>query len=296
MKKLFLFLAVHFFFMGDMLAQRDVFSVILNKGENLVEKSGTTQAVLLGSAIGTDHLLKVAEGGYIALVHEESGAGLEITGKGDYTFEDIRQRMQDQNSSVLAKYGKFLMEKLNPQDNGNQNLNVTGAVERGDMEAIRVCLPKVVDIYGSRVHISWHRIDDIEDYIITVKDKYDRVIDEKNINGTQYDLDLDEFKHEKIFVLNIRAQKLAELRSPDFGIKRLSTADRTTIEAEFSNISKGAKSENVLDKLLIASFFEENNLLVDAMMYYNEALAICPDPDGFNKLYNNFLVRNELKQ
>jgi hypothetical protein len=64
---------------------------------------------------------------------------------------------------------------------------------------------------------------------------------------------------------------------------------------EYTNLKEVARSENVLDKLLIATFFEENELLGDAISYYDQALALSPDANGFNRLYNNFLYRNNLK-
>ena len=44
------------------------------------------------------------------------------------------------------------------------------------------------------------------------------------------------------------------------------------------------------------SFFEENLLIADAITYYNQALVLSPDPDGFNKLYDSFMVRNGLSR
>ena len=70
---------------------------------------------------------------------------------------------------------------------------------------------------------------------------------------------------------------------------------KESIGKEFENLKMVANTENALNKLLFASFFEENQLLVDAITYYNQALAISPDPDGFTKLYDNFLQRNGLK-
>lgn len=297
MKKYFLLFAISCFIVSGLLAQEAVFSVILNKGKNSFGQSGNYNPLLLGTTLGENDVLKVADGGYVALVHEATGASLEITTKGNYSVRDMEQDVKEQTSTVLAKYGKFLMSKLNPEDLGNQNLNVTGAVERGDISLIRVNLPKVIDVYGSHIYISWHQVDDVQKYMLTVKDKFDEVIVEKQITGTHYFLDLekDGLTNEKLIILNVSAQEIEALRSPDFGIKRLSEKERKSIGKEYAHIKKAASTETALDKLFIASFFEENQLLVDAINYYNEALEISPDPDGFSILYDNFLARNGLK-
>ena len=175
MKKVFLLLVINFFVAGYVAAGDETFSVLLNKGDNQYGKSNAFKSVLIGTSIEQDEILKIVDGGYMALVHESSGASVELTKKGEYSAKTLEEDLMKQSSSVLAKYGKFLMEKLNPEEDGTQNLNVTGAVERGENGLIEVRLPKVVDIYGLKAYISWQKIDDIEDYIVTYKDKLDEV-------------------------------------------------------------------------------------------------------------------------
>ena len=298
MKKLLLFLIINCVLAGGLYAQEGVFSVILNKGDNLFGSIDIKSPVLLGTAIRKNDVVKVVDGGYLALVHEATGASLELTKKGDYTVDQMEVSVRNQSFTVLDKYGIFLMNKLNPNEEGNQNLNVTGAVERGELGLIKVNLPKVMDLFGSAVFISWQQTDDVLDYIVTIKDKLDEVIVEKPVRGNQYILNLenDQLSKEKIIIVNIRAKYNEELYSRDFGIKRLSEKESKKIEQEFSNLTKVTNSENALDKLLIASFFEENLLIADAINYYNQALVLSPDPDGFNKLYDSFMVRNGLSR
>lgn len=297
MKKVFLVLIINCILFGSSYASQDVFSVILSKGNNSYGADGKFSPVLLGTSIGDKDVLKVAQGGYIALVHESTGASLELSEMGEYTVDEMEKDMMKQSSTVLEKYGKFLMSRLNPDNLPNQNLNVTGAVERGDLGLIQVNLPKVNDVYGNQAYISWKQVDDVETYVISIKDKLDDVIFEKSVQGTNYILNLDDgpLAEEQIIIVNVQAQGNEDLRSRDFGLKRLSEEDSQSINVELSNLEKVANSNNALDKLLIASFFEENQLLADAITYYNLAIKISPDPQSFNVLYDNFLARNGLK-
>jgi len=297
MKKSLLILIVNCIVVSSVLAQQAVFSVLLNKGQNSYGIEENYHPVLLGSALGTNDLVNVEDGGYVALVHESTGASLELTKKGNYSVVEMEQKVLDQPSTVLAKYAKFLIKKFQPDENGRQNLNVTGAVERGEIGIIDVELPNVNDLYGDQVIISWNQTDDIQDYLITVKDKLDEAIIETPVRGTLYKLDLDraELKGEKMIIINVKATYNNELRSPDYGLKRLDKQESKSISNEFASLKTVAGADNVVDKLLIASFFEENKLLADAITFYKEAQSISPDPDGLNILYNNFLVRNGLK-
>lgn len=297
MKKLVLISLISCFSLSSLLAQDGIFSVILNKGENTYGAGAALNPVLLGTSLSENDVLKVADGGYVALVHEASGSSLELDSDGDYSVKDMEQMISDQSSTVLAKYGKFLMKKLNPEDEGNQNLNVTGAVERGEEGLIKIYWPSVMDVFGNEAIVTWQQTDDIEDYIVTIKNMFDDVIEEKPVTGTTFKMILDEgkLKDQKLLIINVRAKENEGVYSRDYGIKRLSPEAKESIGKEFENLKMVTNTENALNKLLLATFFEENQLLVDAITYYNQALAISPDPDGFTKLYDNFLQRNGLK-
>lgn len=297
MKKVILSSLLILMFSALLFAQKSAFSVILNKGNNSIKMGNYQESILIGSKLSVDETIHLSKNGYIALVHEASGASLELTEGGDYLISELEDKLKNMPSTVMAKYGKFLMKKLNPDEKGNQNLNVTGAVERGEIGLIEVDLPKVNDLFGNQVIVSWKQTDDVQDYIVTIKDKLDDLITEVHVKGTSSIIDLSKGQliDEKMIIISVHAQNNEELRSPDFGIKRLDKNKSKVIGNEFDNLKMVANSDNVVDKLLIASFFEENQLLADAITYYNEAQSISPDPDGFNKLYANFLVRNGLK-
>lgn len=297
MKRIILSSIFSLVFSGVLFSQEAVFSVILNKGDNFLSSQNEKSSIRLGAKLMSSDYIQIEPNGYVALVHEQSGASVELAKEGIYKISQLESKLRLQPTTVLAKYGKFLMKKLNPDDEGNQNLNVTGAVERGDIGLLKVDLPKVNDLYGNRVFITWNQADDIQDYVVTIKDKLDEMIVQRSVKGTSMVMDLDEprLRDEKMIIFSVHAQNNEDLRSPDFGIKRLDDKSSQLIGNELANLKMVANSEKVVDHLLIASFFEENQLIADAITYYHVARSISPDADGFNKLYENFLLRNGLR-
>ena len=297
MKKVILSSIICVFISGVVYSQEAVFSVILSKGNNQLSNGKGHQGLRIGAKLYSSDYILLERGGYAALVHEQSGASIEVSDEGRHQVTDLENRLRKQPTTVLAKYGRFLMKRLNPDDEGNQNLNVTGAVERGDIGLLAVDLPKVNDLFGDDLYISWKQADDIQDYVVTIKDKLDEVIVEKPVTGTSIVMDLNDprLKKEKMIIFSVHAQQNEELRSPDFGIKRLDDKSSRLIGNELANLKLVANSENAVDNLLIASFFEENQLIADAIAYYQEAKSMSPDTDGINKLYENFLLRNGLR-
>jgi hypothetical protein len=296
MKKYLLISIISIACFGSLIAQNAVFTIILNKGENTFGTNGEFNPVLLGGALSENDVLKVIDNGYIALVHDATGSSLELKKEGVYSVEEMEQMISEQSSTVLAKYGKFLMDKLNPDDTSNQNLNVTGAVERGEEGLIKIFWPSVMNVYGDRAVVTWQQVEGFKGYVVSIKNMFDELLEESSVHGTSITLELDKGKlrEEKLMIINVRVKGNEGIYSRDYGIKRLSPNARILIENEFENLEMHTKEENVLNKLLLASFFEEHQLLVDAITFYNQALVISPDPEGIRRLYNDFLQRNGL--
>jgi hypothetical protein len=297
MKKLTIFSLISLAIGFSSLAQHQAFTVILNKGNNTFGRESETKSLILGEILKSSDKITVVPDGYVALLHDQSGLCVELKEKGAYTVSELEQTLADQSNSVLSKYGKFLMSKINPEGTGNQNLNVTGAVERGETEYINLYLPKITDVYGDELLIAWQQVDEVKDYVLTIKNHKDEIVARKEVPGNKYKLSFREapFKGMKLMSINVSANSAGEFVSKDYGINRISAEQKHGIEEEYKNLIEVADAENVLDKLLIASFFEENELLGDAISYYDQALALSPDANGFGRLYNNFLYRNNLK-
>ena len=50
-----------------------------------------------------------------------------------------------------------------------------------------------------------------------------------------------------------------------------------------------------MNKVVLASFYEQNKLLIDAITAYEEAIKLAPDDPTYKDYYEEFLLRNKLK-
>src|SRR5690606_2140058 len=96
-------------------AQGYVFRVMLNKGENSFGTSEKWEKLVTGTKLQADQSVKIADGGYVALVHS-SGATLELKEKGEYTIKDLDQKISGSQSSLLQKYTQYIMENISDDD------------------------------------------------------------------------------------------------------------------------------------------------------------------------------------
>jgi hypothetical protein len=78
-------------------------------------------------------------------------------------------------------------------------------------------------------------------------------------------------------------------------LKRLSKADKARIKTLLNEISGETQENTAINKLILAGFYEQNSLLIDAATAFQEAIKLAPDVQSYKDLYNEFLVRNNLK-
>ncbi len=278
-------------------AQDAVFTVILNKGQNSYEMNGSWNTLAVGTRLNTMEKLKVTNDGYVALLHS-SGSNLELENPGEYSITELTEKIASSQQTLLQKYGKYLMSKLEPEDDSGQNMNVTGAVERGTEGMIDVYLPNAMDLFGEKAIINWEPVKTVNNYVVTIKDMYDQEIEERVTNKNSLELNLNDpkLKDQCLIIVNVKSKDHGDIRSREYGIKKMSGEESDKINKELTALKAVTNENNSINNLLIASFFEEQDLLIDAMTYYNIAMQKSSDTGSLKILYDGFLVRNGLKK
>lgn len=279
------------------------FRVLANKGQNQVKKAGTSAPVALktGSTLNSGDELIVGSGSYIGLMHK-TGKTLEVREAGTKKVSDLEGKIASNNSSVASRYAQFIASKMN-EDNSSyaSRMNATGAVSRATGgNAIEVMLPTSVDFLGDNAIISWTAAEDVADdatYVVSVMNIFDEVIYEEEVAGNKVALDFSDESMQNesgLYIFSVRLASDEEIKSGNVGIKRVSEDDMAQVVENFNSLKSEVSDDSPLNKLIYASFFEENGLLLDAMTKYEEAIELSPEVDDFKELYNSFLLKNGL--
>ncbi len=286
-------------------AQEYVFKVLANKGGNTVkiaEHSLGWEPIRTGATLNSNDELRISENSYIGLVHA-SGKTVELKNEGNYYVRDLAAKLGNAKSSVASKYANFVINKMtsNADEDINNNhreyLTVTGAVERSVLDApISLKMPSSVEVLNKEALIRWDNIEGADKYVFTVKNMYDEVILTKELNQSHILLELTKapFSTEELIIINVRVKGNDKLYSGNYGIKRLTGVDADPILKELEQLSASLKEESSLNKLILATFFEENNLMIDALMNYEKAIQLSPDVEQFSIAYQLFSKRNGL--
>jgi len=275
------------------------FRVLANKGSNKVKKAGTGQVVALktGATLNAGDALVASNGAYIGLMHK-SGKTIEVRKAGTMAVSDLEKQVKTGKSSVASRYAKFVSDKMNEKASGNyrSRLNATGAVSRavGD-GSLDVMIPDNNNrILGDNTVIRWEAESEGATYVVTVRDISDEVIFTTETTKTSINLDLtaEGMQGQPLYLVTVADKNNPEIVSAQKGIVRVEEDDE--LFASLNGLKAEVSEDSPLTKLIYASFFEENGLLLDALTKYEEAIQMAPEIEDFQELYENFLITNGL--
>ena len=278
-------------------AQEYAFKVLANKGTNEVKSGAAWQPLKTGATLHSGDELKLGDNAYIGLVHV-SGKPVELKQSGLHKVAELEAKVP-RGSSVLSKYTDFILSS-NSADDRKNSLSATGAVHR-DLNmaapaAIKLLLPvdEHTGIYNSTAFVNWEA-DGKGPYVVTIKNMFEDVVESTETSETSYQIDLSSAKYarENAILVEVSSKADPKYVSKRHMIKRLSVAEVEKISAAVHEIKSQLSEETAVNKLFLANFYESNDLLLDAIYAYEQAMSL--EPDACKESYDDFLVRNNLK-
>jgi hypothetical protein len=269
------------------------FRVLINKGKNEIKTGGNWTPVKVGSSVGSKDEIKVTENSYLGLVHV-SGKSIELKEAKTYSVADLSAKI-GQGTSVLNKYTDFILSNNAQKKN---NLQATGAVHRGPGK-IKIYLPgESPVVFNNKIIINWEKTDDVKGpFIVKFNSMFGDELKKEEVNGYSLTIELNDpsFEAEDNFLVQIISKPDPNKQSDPYTIKKLSKADKERIKISLKDVQSGTTEQTAINKLLLAAFYEQNGLLIDASTAYQEAIKLAPDVIQFQEDYTDFMLRNKIK-
>ena len=297
-KALALILAL-FTFTSIGLAQDYAFKVLANKGNNEVKSGESWQPLKTGASLSKTDEVKLADNAYIALV-SSTGKPMELKQAGSYKVSDL-QNKAGAGSSVLNKYTDFILSSNSAEAKKNR-LSATGAVHRAtETAAIDLILPdknQHSGIYNDQAVIKWDGSKASGPYVVTFRNMFDDVLAKVETPETTINVNFGDakFAAETAILVEVATKADAKQGSDQHLIKKLATPEKQKVKTSLSEIMGEVQEETALNNFILAGFFENNNLLIDAIAAYEEAIQLAPDVPSYKEAYDEFLLRNNLKK
>ncbi len=271
------------------------FKVIANKGTNQVKSGDSWVQLKAGASLqGTDQL-QIGENAYLGLVSAK-GKPVELKKAGNYKVSDLESQA-GAGSSVLNKYTDFI---LSSNAEGKKNrLSATGAVHRAtETASIKVMLPdnqKYSDLYNTSAVIKWDGSKAPGPYVVTLKNMFEDQLAKMETSETTLTVDLSDpkFTTESAILVEVSSKNDPKQVSKQHMIRKMSASGRAGVQKSLTDIMSDVSEPTALNKFILAGFYEENNLLIDAISSFEEAVKLEP---SYKEYYDEFLLRHGLKK
>lgn len=274
--------------------QEYAFKVLVNKGKNEVKSGNDWLLIKTGSSLKPTDELKISENSYVGLVHV-NGKPLEVKQAGKYKIVDLAARVNS-GPSVLSKYTDFILSTNTQKKN---NLAATGAVHRGT-ENIKVNLPKAefAVVYNPKIIIQWEPAKVAGPFIVKLNSMFGDELNkfESKENNVTIDLSDVSLSNEDNILVRVYSKADPNKVSDEYTLKRVSRADASRVKASLNEIKDQVAEETALNKLILAGFYEQNGLYIDAITAHLEAIRLAPEVGEYKESYENFLLRNGIKE
>lgn len=278
------------------------FKVLANKGNNEVKSGDSWEPLKIGEALQPTQELKLVANGYVGLIHS-TGKPMELTEAKTYSIADLSKQVSGDGSgsSVVSKYTDFILSSNSAEAKKNR-LSATGAVHRGvEGNAIDVMLPEdnsQQGIYNDKATIQWQSDKVAGPYVVTMKNMFDDVLSSMETPETSVTIDLNDPKlaKENAILVTVSAKADPNQTSKQYVIKRLTDAERAQVDSSLKELMMEVNQSTALGDMILAGFYEQHNLLLDAMTSYEDAIKLAPDVTTYQDDYDDFLVRTGLKK
>ncbi|MDO1445886.1 hypothetical protein Q0590_06465 [Rhodocytophaga aerolata] len=286
--------------------QEYVFKVLASSGSNSVARGSAAtdwKSLKTGQKITKEDKIKLAPDSFLGLVHK-SGRTLELKTPGTFSASELATKLATSQATFNQKYVDFMIneitkaEKEDVNKNRHSNMGIEGKVERGEYEIVaRMPAAKPTHTFSDQVLLKWNKLPGTRSYKINVLDMFDEVLYSATTADTMFTLDLSQatLRKESSYLVAISSIDRPSATFEKYSIAKVSPEDALTINKKLAQLKEG-KEETSVSKLLQASFFEENNLLLDAMKAYEEAIKLQPSVEDYKTAYQQFLDRNNFQK
>jgi len=301
MKAINLILILALFLVSSLAFGQDyAFKVMANKGSNEVKSGDAWQPIKTGASLKSTDELKLSDNAYIGLIHA-SGKPLEVRQSGSYKVADLAAKVAG-GSTVLNKYTDFILSS-NAESKKNK-LSATGAVHRATGSyTIHVHLPDNQNsaIYNSTAVIAWDT-EAAGPYVITVSNMASEELTTYEVAEKTTSIDLKDPTYKfnapgdpfsAGLIVQIKAKADAKQGSKEYMIRALPSKDAEKVKESLNAIISEVTEPTAINKYYLAGFYEQHNLLIDAIAAYEEAIKLEP---AYQEYYDEFLLRHNLKR
>ena len=272
-------------------AQDYAFKVLANKGDNKVQKqNGDILPLKSRDLLNETDIIIASDGAYIGLMHT-SGKAQEIKGGQKVAVADLIVNVGGKELTSISKYAQMISKRLADGEAEKKVKASVGTRAVGGASKITVMMPQENELYGSKAVVKFKSTaEDPGAYEVVITDILDEVVFSAETSADSMLVDFGALENDMgLYVLNVRKKGDKSFASANYPIRHLQGDESEDIAANLEPLSAGLSEDSPLNLLIVASFFDDNELFLDAQYNYERAIALSPDIPEYKELYQIFL-------
>lgn len=289
-------IAFFVFCVSAMYAQGYEFKVLAQRGDVKILSGSEWKQLPNAIKLSKDNEVKLGEGSYLALIHA-SGKTKELKTSGTYKVEELSKTINDKSSDFSSKYSKFVIGKMGG-DGKSTNYAITGSVERALLGTgpIKLYSPRTVKVNKTTSAVlKWTPYKDDATYVLEVMDLGEDVLKSVTTKETTAEIDLSNIDSEgEDLLVRVKVKGVDSIKSESCMLKVLDKEETQKINGELKLMKQELDMQSAIDNMVLATYFEDHDLVLDAIASYEKALKLEPGVEGYQQAYNNFLSRVDL--
>ncbi|MEO9802833.1 MAG: hypothetical protein ABJF04_06280 [Reichenbachiella sp.] len=280
--------------------QKAMFTVIASTGKNLVKsKKGSYEQMSLGRQLYENEELKISKGSYLGLIRA-SGQALELTSSGKLTVAELTDMIRVDGSEILKEYTSFLTDNLERKEQEGYRKWVSMQVTSKSVgKPIDVFLPRMNQVMGERIVVSWEgqETQGDETYVVSLKNNFDEEMISQEVRERSCTLDLtkDQLGNDSLFVLTVKLKGAGQVRSETIGLRKLREDQVGKYKQDIEKIEASFQPNSPLRRIVLASYFEKNGFIAEALSEYNDLIEENEQVSDFRVLRKDVLERNGIQ-
>lgn len=279
-------------------AQEVVFKTLAAKGTCMVQRGANPDEytpISTGLQIfQEDKIIITGSTSYVGLVSTE-GKALELKKGGVYYVKDLSKALTSGGSSMAEKYLSLLVDDMTKvDDNTARNMKYTGSVERSvENNDIVVFLPETTKIAGTEGEVQWFPKLTVASYSIKIVDLYEETVFTETTSNQNISIDFANLGMNpgQVYKMQVADAANEEANSGFTSLQVPTRSEMAKYESDLSVLRSEVPENSAIGDMVIATYFEEQELFLNAIPFYESAIEKEPNIVEFQNAYNMFLFK-----
>ncbi|TAE24465.1 MAG: hypothetical protein EAZ92_13270 [Candidatus Kapaibacterium sp.] len=270
----------------------EVFKIIACKGTITLER--TKKSVAVGAGLTSTDQLRMVGPVYLGLVHK-SGKALELRQEGIVPVKDLLGKVSSKSNGMDKLVG-FVVQSVKGAEEG-KNIKSASVEMSLNVNKLRLISPRTTKTIDDEMTFTWSGSVDgnkAPQYLFTITDASQNVRFKRELTETQVSVNLKALGLEKdrCYYWSVTQVGANAPTVESYCIYMVNEAEMASLNGQLKTLRDEQNAQpTALDKLMLASFYEQNGLTYRAMSAYKDASTLGGDVEIFSDSYREFLRR-----